>query len=217
MAPPGVSIHASRVLWSGNARSFAEPPHVDTATELLAGLKPDVILYAFTASSYVFGVEADDALRARLEKCARGIPVILTAAAALEALRILGVHRLALIHPPWFSEEINASGRDYFRSRGMEVIHCARITPPRTSTEVPPAEVYDWAKANVPRDADAVFIGGNGLRAVGVIQALEESLGRPVLTANQVTFWRALRTVGVIAAVGKYGRIFTEGARARER
>ncbi len=43
MAPPGVSIHASRVPWSElrelgqrNARSFAEPPHVDTAAELLA-------------------------------------------------------------------------------------------------------------------------------------------------------------------------------------
>ncbi len=215
MAPPGVSIHASRVLWSGNAlsarnaRSFAEPPHVDTAAELLAGLTPDVIVYAFTGSSYVLGAEADNSLRARLEKRAGGSPVVLTGPAASEALRILGVRRLALIHPPWFSEEISANGSDYFRSWGMEVVYCACMTPVRRFMEVAPAEIYDWAAANVPQDAEAVFIGGNGLRAIGVIQALEETLGRPVLTANQVAFWRALQVVGRISAVSQYGRIFT--------
>ncbi len=152
-------------------------------------------MHAFTGSSYVLGAEADDSLRTRLEKRARGIPVVLTGLAASEALRVLGVHRLALIHPPWFTEEVNAKGTDYFRSRGMEVVSCARVTPVRPFTEVRPAEVYDWTKANVPRDAEAVFIGGNGLRAIGVIQALEGALGRPVLMANQVTFWQALRVV----------------------
>src|SRR5712692_3924966 len=141
MAPQGVSIHASRVLWNRDARSFAEPPHVDSAAELLAGLTPRVILYAFTSSSYALGAEADDPLRARLEKRARGIPVVLTGLAASEALRILGVHRLALIHPPWFTEEVNGEGRDYFRTLGFEVVFCARITPVRPFTEMPPAEV----------------------------------------------------------------------------
>jgi maleate isomerase len=219
MAPPGVSVHASRVPWSSlrelgqrNARSFAEPPHVDSAAELLAGLPPHVIVYAFTSSSYVLGAEADDSLRARLEKRARGIPVVLTGTAAREALRVLGVRRLALIHPPWFSEEVNANGKDYFRSRGMEVVYCARMTPVRPFTEVPPAEVFDWIKGSVPQDAEAVFIGGNGLRAIGVVQALEETLGRPVLTANNVAFWQALRIVGTTSEVSQYGRIFAETA-----
>ena len=74
MSPQGVSIHASRVPWNLEARSlitdqerrsFAEPPHVDSAAERLARLTPRVILYAFTASSYLLGAEADDPLRAR--------------------------------------------------------------------------------------------------------------------------------------------------------
>src|SRR6266567_6618839 len=77
MAPQGVSIHASRVPWNREAKAFAEPPHVDSAAEQLAGLTPRVILYAFTSSSYVLGADADDRLRARLEKRARGIPVVL--------------------------------------------------------------------------------------------------------------------------------------------
>jgi maleate isomerase len=216
MAPSGVSIHASRVLRkNGDARSFAEPPHVDNAVELLAGLRPRAILYAFTSSSYALGAEADDSLRARLEMRAQGIPVVLTCPAATEALRILNAHRVAVIHPPWFTEEVNAKGMDYFRTRGFEVVLCARITPARPFTEVPPAEVYEWTRTNVPRQAEAVFIGGNGLRAVGAIHALEASLRRPVLTANQVALWRALQVAGVTPAVVRYGRVFTKSGPTR--
>jgi maleate isomerase len=53
-----------------------------------------------------------------------------------------------------------------------------------------------------------VLIAGNGLRAVGVIQALEEHLRRPVVTANQATFWAALKTVGGAPPVTQFGRLF---------
>ena len=66
----------------------------------------------------------------------------------------------------------------------------------------------------MPAEADAVFFGGNGLRAIGVIRALEEDLGRMVLTANQVALWQALRWSGTRALVGGYGRLFTPPAGA---
>jgi maleate isomerase len=213
MSPSGVSIHASRVARKEvDPRSFAEPPQVDNAVELLASLRPRAILYAYTSSSYALGAEADDSLRVRLEKRADGIPVFLTAVAASEALRAFAVHRVALVHPPWFSEEVSGKGKDYFRSRGFEVVSCTRISPARPFTEVPPAELYDWTKANVSREAEALFIGGNGLRAIGVIEALEQTLARPVLTANQVLFWQALRIAGVTSKVTHYGRIFAKNA-----
>lgn len=206
MAPRGVSVHASRV--PRHAGSFADAPHVDAAAELLASLAPRVIVSAYTSSSYALGAEADDALRVRLETRTRGIPVVLTAPAASEALRILGVHRVALIHPPWFTEEMNAKGSGYFQARGFDVVSCVRLTPVRRFAEVAPAELFNWIKAHVPRKTDAVFIGGNGMRAIGLIEALEETLGRPVLTANQVAFWKALRIVGIASKVGQYGKIF---------
>lgn len=209
MAPPGVSIHGSPVVWNDGPRSFAEPPYVDDATERLVGLAPRAILYAFTASSYVLGAGGDNFLRERLEKRSGGIPVIPTCVAATEALRFLGAHRVALIHPRWFPEKANAEAVDYFRAQGFEVPVCARMAPVGHFTEVPPAELYQWVTSNVPHGADAVFIGGNGLRAIGAIQALEESLAKPVLTANQVLLWKALRLVGATSMPTQYGRVFT--------
>jgi maleate isomerase len=68
----------------------------------------------------------------------------------------------------------------------------------------------------VPVEADAVFIGGNGLRAVGTIEALEEDLGIPVLTANQVLLWHLLRLAGTRTPVTGYGRLFDRDLPAEE-
>jgi maleate isomerase len=44
----------------------------------------------------------------------------------------------------------------------------------RLRSTINPSELYDW----IVTHSDAVFIGGNGFRSVGVIAALEEDLGR---------------------------------------
>jgi hypothetical protein len=48
----------------------------------------------------------------------------------------------------------------------------------------------------------------SALRAIGVIAALEEDLRRPVLTANQVSLWYALRVAGAEVRVDDYGQLF---------
>jgi maleate isomerase len=208
MAPDGVSIHGSRVVRYSTPAGFAEPPHVDAAAERFRDLAPRAIVFGYTTSSYLLGADADAAVRARLEGRAGGIPVVLPVPSAAQAFRALGAKRVALIHPPWFSEEVNGKGMEYFRNQGFDVLRCTRMAPARSFTEVRPVEVYDWVRANTPDNAQAVFIGGNGLRAVGGIDALETALSKPVLTANQVAFWAALRVSKVAAKISGYGRIF---------
>jgi maleate isomerase len=214
MAPAGISIHGARISAPrGNPRAFAESPAVDVATGQLAALTPRVIVYGYTSSSYALGLDGDGALKNRLMKRAGGTPVVLPCEAATEALRLLGAQRIALINPPWFSEATSDLGRTYFQAAGFTPLVCARIAPFAPFHEVAPLTVYEWVREHVPREAQAVVIGGNGLRAVGVIQALEETLRRPVLTANQVAFWKALRLAGVRDPITRYGAVFT---RARE-
>jgi maleate isomerase len=193
--------------------SFVE--HAPAAAEMVARLSPRIILYAFTSSSYALGVGRDEELTATLEKRVGGIPVIPTCDAAVEALRFLRVRRIALVHPPWFAEDISRKGMEYFRAHGMDVVYCDRITPARAFTEVPPAEVYEWVAAKAPHEAEVIFIGGNGLRAVGVIHALEDRLHKPVLTANQVLVWDALRMLKVNSKPNGYGRLFSNNGAGR--
>ena len=222
MATSAISIHAARVplgaykpggtmdrtIASDHVRAFAEPPVVDDAAELLAAAPLHAIVYGFTSSSYVRGAADDAALKSRLETRTRGIPVVISSAAAVAALSALGVHRLALISPPWFSVELDQQGASYFQSQGFEVVHNGPARLPSDQQAVQPNELYDWVRKHVPDSAEAVFIGGNGLRAVGVIKALEDNLGRPILSANQVAFWHSLVLSGASAAIANYGRIF---------
>ena len=225
MAPDGVSIHAARVTlgappsqgasWTVAVeamRAFADPPQVDEAVASLAAAPLHAIVYAFTSSSYARGVADDAALRARLEGRTGGGPIVITAEAAALALRAVGAARVALIDPPWFPPELTAVGADYFRARGFEVVYAAPAALPSGQRLIHPGLLYEWARERTPATADALFIGGNGFRAVGIIQALEADLGRPALTANQVAFWQALRLAGARVPVTAYGSLFSHDA-----
>lgn len=222
MAPDGVSIHAARVplgvMRAGGlmdptiaidpVRAFADPPLVDDAAELLAAAPLHAIGFAFTSSSYVRGAADDEALRQRLESRTRGIPVAVTSVSARLALRAVGADRVALVDPPWFSPALSALGADYFRDQEFEVVLAAAAGLPSEQRAINPGQLFEWVREHVPPAAEAVYIGGNGLRAVGVIAALEEDLGIPVLTANQVLLWHLLRLAGTRVKIMGYGRLF---------
>ena len=226
MAPDGVSIHAARVplgvyrpggvmdatIANDPVRAFADPPLVDDAAELLASAPLHAIVYGFTSSSYVRGFADDAALKQRLEMRTRGIPVVIPCAAAVSALKVLNAQRLALISPPWFSADMDRQGAQYFEAQGSDVVHNGPAGLPSDQQAIRPDELYDWVVKHTPKSAQAVFIGGNGFRAVGTIKALEEALDIPVLTANQVSFWQALHLSGSQVPIVDYGRIFRHGS-----
>jgi maleate isomerase len=223
MAPLEVAIHATRVAFGAMAagggmdptiplapvRAFAEPPHVDDAAELLAAAPLDVIAYGFTSSAYVIGAQGEAEMIRRLERRTRGIPVVAPCAAAVEALRALGASQIALVDPPWFDAELSRLGQRYYESSGFEVIQSGACELPSDQAKITPADVHRWVSEHTPRNADAIVIGGNGFRAVGVIAALEEDLDRPVVTANQALFWAALQAASAeLSSITDYGRLF---------
>jgi maleate isomerase len=224
MAPPDVGIHAARVPFGAMAaggamdptiplapvRAFAEPPGVDDAVALLAGAPVHAMGFGFTSSAYILGAEAEEHMITRLRERAAGLPVVTPTAAAVTGLRVLGVEKVALVDPPWFDAELNGLGRDYFRAAGFDVVFAEPAGLPSQQQMISPGDLFDWVRKTMPTTAEAVVIGGNGFRAVGVIEALEADLDRPVLTANQVLLWAALATAGANpATVQGYGRIFS--------
>ncbi|HZP26036.1 MAG TPA: maleate cis-trans isomerase, partial [Dehalococcoidia bacterium] len=108
LAPEGVSIHAARVkvrmeMQEGGlvrkirmepAKAFGDPPQADEAAETLAAMPLHSICFGFTSSSYLSGAAAEQSMKERLEERTRGIPVAVPCAAAVLAMRTLGVSRL---------------------------------------------------------------------------------------------------------------------------
>lgn len=223
MSPPEVSIHAARLYFSAMraggemdptiphqpVESFTAEPYLDETVESLAASPLDVLALGFTSSAYKHGPAGERQLIQRLAKPARGIPVVSTCLAAERALAKLDARRIALVNPPWFDADLDRLGARYFETQGFTVVHHAPAGLPSGQKYITPPTLYDWiAKIVTRHTVDAVFIAGNGQRAIGVIAAVEDDLGVSMLTANQVIFWDALQQAGEDVPVTGYGRLF---------
>ena len=221
MAPNGVSIHAARVplgmigpdgkivptIGPEAAKAFSEPPKVDQAVDLLAPLELNAIVYCFTSSSYILGSQNDSQLKARLEERSNGTPVVIQTPAIVSALQTLSVRRISLMHPPWYTPELDEMGATYFENEGFDVVSHGPAYIHREYGDPTPEKIFNWAKEHTPDEADALVIGGSGFRAIGVVSALESVLNKPVLTANQASFWCALSIAKISHRITGYGRI----------
>jgi len=114
-----------------------------------------------------------------------------------------------------------AAGVGYFADRGAAPIGHLRYDPGRKWRDVPPGELYAQGmgfeqeieplyaqiRAACPVEADGVLIAGTGFRCVGILDALERDLRRPVVSANQASLWHCLRMSGVHTPINGYGSL----------
>ena len=74
----------------------------------------------------------------------------------------------------------------------------------------PRSVLYRLAKAVDTPDSDGVFISCTGFDALDVIEALEQDLGKPVVTSNQAAYWMCFRMAGIGEPIQGYGRLMRE-------
>jgi maleate isomerase len=48
------------------------------------------------------------------------------------------------------------------------------------------------------------------MRAIEVIEEIEQATGKPVVTSNQGMMWKCLRMAGIEDRINGYGRLFRE-------
>ncbi|HEY1261165.1 MAG TPA: hypothetical protein VGF34_18090 [Stellaceae bacterium] len=216
LAPAGVSLHFHRMVARGTPgaldgqaeRNRTMIDHLDDSVSLLAMVKPDAIVIAHTATSYHLGRRREAELVARLSQRA-GIRVVTAFAAVLAALERLGVRRLALGAP--YSAATTAQGKAHLEAHGFEVVGCANLKEVTNIYDETAERAYRLARTVDCAEAEAVFLTGTGMPTLPVLEALEDDLGKPVLSSASAMMWHALRLAGVHQPVSGYGRLLTLG------
>lgn len=218
MAPPGVTIHFARLVSVAGdpgaadgmeRRTLGYLDSLPAAARALADVKPGVVVLAHTAVSYLTGFAGEPELLERLAGLTGAQP--LTAARAiLEALRHLGVQRLALATP--YPEAIASAGRRYWEAAGFEVVAHQQLDGVTNIYEESEARAYALGHAADAPIADAILISGTGLPTAGMVERLERDLAKPVVTSQTATLWQSLRMLGVAEPVRGYGRLLTATA-----
>lgn len=213
VVPDGVSIHFSRMYIPPaiTAQSLIEMDRTEgkAAIRQLSSVFPSAIAYGCTASSIVQGLNYDAHLRSEMQE-AHGIPATTAAHAILTAIMAVGAKRISIVSP--YTREVDEAEHRYFTSAGLDVVGgaCLGIADGFRLAEPSPAALYRLGCEGCDSTADALVISCLNTRSHTVIEALEQSLGKPVITSTQATLWHALRLAGVKDTVAGLGRLLTE-------
>jgi maleate isomerase len=198
--PDDVSLYLTRLPYVpvpvtvDLACTLNDPEATHRATRDVLTPEPLVVAYACSSGSFVRGIAGARALVETIR--AAGAPAAVTTSGALaDALHLLGIRRLALATP--YIDEVTDKLVGYLAECGVETVARVGLGLLSHIWRVAYSDVIDIVKSVDRPDADALFISCTNVPTYDIIAPLEHALGKPVLTANQVTMWGALRAMGL--------------------
>jgi maleate isomerase len=202
--PAQVSLHLTRTPYQdipvsvAQAMAVGDRETVARCTRDLLVVEPAAVAYGCTSGSFIRGLAGEAALVARMVES--GAPVAVTTSGALTAAaHALGVKKMGVVTP--YDESVGAKLRAYLNEAGVEVTAQNDMGLTERIWTMPYEVTADLARRTAQGGEDAVFLSCTNLRTYDLIAPLEQELGVPVITANQVTMWAVLAAAGV-AAVG---------------
>jgi maleate isomerase len=205
--PDHVSLYLTRMPFFTTpvtvemATAVSERSVVRRATRDVLTPEPDVVAYACTSGSFVNGILGERLLVRTMTDV--GAPAACTTSGALiEALGLLGIRKLAISTP--YVDTVTSRLVSYLAEHGVQTVSSNGLGLLGNIWRVPYQQVIDLVRAVDAPDAEALFISCTNLPTYDVIEPLEQALGKPVLTANQVTMWSALRAMG-LQGMGTHG------------
>ncbi|MBW1598675.1 decarboxylase [Streptomyces sp. JJ38] len=215
--PDDVSLHLTRTPFVpvevslDLARLVSEHATLREAVQALTAVSPEVVAYACTSGSFVGGQAGEVAMSYAMSQAGE-TPALTTSGALLEALQEIGARRVALVTP--YTKSVTDSLEEYLGEAGIEVTGRCYLGLTREIWRVPYRDVTGMAReATAEGEPDALFISCTNLPTYDAIPQLEAELRMPVLSANQVTVWSALRRIGK-QAVGPYQALLDPVARS---
>ena len=182
---------------------------IDDAVRDVLTAEPERMVMGMSAETFWGGTEGNAAFEKRIGD-RTGLPVTTGASACREALRVLGVKKVAVFSPyqPVADKEVG----NFFTEAGFEV---TAITGLRCPTAMDIARVEEGRLREVVAEVDgpdveAIVQVGTNLSFVRHAETFEAELGKPVVAINAATLWHALREHGIEDRVEGSGTLLRE-------
>jgi maleate cis-trans isomerase len=206
---PHLSIAVIGVRIAGGEDEHA-PHHLEAtgaldnlrlSARVMRHLQPASVMWACTSGSFIAGLAYARAQADAIAEAA-GAPASSTALAFLWALAALGISRVGVLAS--YPEQTARAFSAFLAEGGFDTADMAWMDAPSgpAAAQFGDERLLEAAgRVRVPK-AGALLIPDTAVPSLGLIGPLERRLGRPVLTANQVTLWAAARLAG-LATTGK--------------
>ncbi len=200
LVPPGVTVHFTRIAVADEDVTVqvyeeqAASSDIETAAADLTIIRPGAVAYACTSGSFVRGAGGALDIIRRMEDVT-GVPCTTTSTASVRVLRAVGAGKLAVVTP--YAGEVNERLHRFLQASGFEVVSFKSLELTREIFTQPAGAAYRLAREADTPEAEAIFISCTNFRTLEVLEALEQDLGKPVVSANQATMWETLRLAGI--------------------
>jgi len=215
LCPDGVSLHFARLGgYDQDEIPDAAQMHglgdsdLDEPLHLLQGVRPDVILYGCTSATLTHGVTFDRALAERI-KTKSGAKTVTAAGALAHSLAFLKVTRIGFASP--YVRSINDLAVNFLTDTGVQTVARSEVDAALDNYgqgEMDPQTVYDLGLAADHPKAEAIVLSCTDMRSIEVIDRLEHTIGKPVITSNQAMMFQAMRLLGLDERLRGYGQLF---------
>ena len=109
-----------------------------------------------------------------------------------------------------YLDEVNTAEAEFLLKKGFEVLDIQGLNL-TTGTEMGRVTPEFWKKFAVEIDhpeADVIFLSCGGIRALEVVEEIEQLTGKPVITSNQEQMWSCLRRAGIKDELNGFAQIF---------
>jgi maleate cis-trans isomerase len=155
-----------------------------------------------------FGVDGHKKILERL-RAASKVPATTSSQALADAFHELQAKRILLISS-WRKESAHLADnlRSFLSSEGVEIAAVEGIGGRQLQSYeklgLTPAEIYANALTVCAkhRDVDAVYIQSGTMATVGVIDALEQQTGKPIVSSNSVNIWGSFKPLNIKVGSG---------------
>lgn len=210
--PEGVElVSAATPIPAGDATLdtaivLAENGDIEEAARRLLRYEPTCFAYYCATVSFARGPGMDLDISRRITE-ATGKAATTTSTAIIRAFKALNISRVALASP--YLPNVEQKFIEFIGAHGIKVLRSASSSLKEGHSVASPDEMFELAKLVDVPDAEAVFVGCTGQRLAEYIEAMEAKLGKPVLTANQVTSWDVLQLMGITAKLKRRGHLFS--------
>ena len=211
MAPPGVAFYATRLPVEGQVtdetfRRMEEES--DRAMRELQTARVQALAFCDMGIALVMEEGWGEKRVARIQEVS-GLPATTGALAMLDALKALGAERISIASP--YPESLHQRAGPFFERYGFSCVGDANlpIPDPAEVGKLPPSRVFELIKSADRPEAEALLLLATDIRSVEVIQALEDELGKPVVSTNACLMWKSLELAGVTAEAQGLGRLLS--------
>ena len=213
LLPPDVALRLVHTSVGRDAHEVEALLDLGRSERLLRGAEelrvdaPDSVIWACTSGSFVFGLEGAERQASEIGE-ALGVPASSTSLAFVDALEYLGLTRVAVAAT--YPDGVSRHFRQLLEDAGSEVVSLVShdIVTAALAGELDDDGVVALAESNNPEGAEVVLLPDTAMHTARLIRRLEAALGKPVLTANQVSLWQGLRIAGRAVEIPEMGKLF---------